>query len=114
SLADDLRACMSFRHWIVDYFSPETLRFRDRSALKRDMQNAPWHFRPDDYDAFFRAHGWRPRTTQYLAIEGERRNRPPPLPAVLPWWIGFASMFAPPARRDGLRKAVGYVWFEPA
>jgi len=52
TLADDLRARPAFRRWIVDYFSPEIHKFRDRPAIKRGMPNAPWRFQPRDYDEF--------------------------------------------------------------
>jgi len=111
-LADDLRVCAAFRAWIVDYFSPRVLKFRARS-LRNGMQNAPWRFRPDDYDRFFASHGWTRRETKYLAIEAQRLNRPPPLPALLRLWIKLSYGLAPAGRREALRKTAGYVLFGP-
>jgi len=111
-LADDLRACAAFRGWIVDYFSPRMLKFRDRS-IRNGMQNAPWRFRPDDYDRFFASHGWTRRETKYLAIEAQRLSRPPPLPVLLRLWIKLSYRLAPKEKRDALRKTAGYVLFGP-
>jgi methyltransferase (TIGR00027 family) len=114
TLADDLRAEAAFRHWIVDYFSPEMMRFRDRPAIRRGMQNAPWRFRPEDYDAFFAAHGWKPRQLRYIQAEGQRLNRPPPLPLLMRAKIRLAWLLAPPDKREALMRMAGYVLFEPA
>ena len=111
-LADDLRACAAFRGWIVDYFSPRMLKFRDRS-IRNGMQNAPWRFRPDDYDRFFASHGWTRRETRFLAIEAQRLNRPPPLPVLLRLWIKLSYGLAPAEKREALRKTAGYVLFGP-
>lgn len=112
ALADDLRMRRAFRQWIVDYFSPETLKYRERSGIARDLQNAPWRFRPSDYDEFFAAHGWKRRETRYLAIEAQRLNRPPPLPWLLRWWTRVSYLLAPEEKREALLKSAGYVVFE--
>ena len=112
TLADDLRTRRVFRQWIVDYFSPETLKYRERSGVARGLQNAPWRFRPSDYDEFFAAHGWKRRETRYLAVEAQRLKRAPPLPRLLRWWIGLSSLLAPEEKREALLKSAGYVVFE--
>jgi len=114
ALADDLRAELAFRHWIVDYFSPQMMRFRDRPAIRRGMQNAPWRFRPEDYDRFFAVHGWKARQARYIPIEAQRLNRPPPLPFWLGAWMRLSWLLAPADKREALMRMAGYVLFEPA
>jgi methyltransferase (TIGR00027 family) len=79
SLAADLRARPSFRHWIIDYFSPEVIRYV-QTRRKRQMQNAPFRFAPADWFAFFARAGWRARETRYLADEAARLSRRTPMP----------------------------------
>jgi methyltransferase (TIGR00027 family) len=114
TLADDLRAEAAFRHWIVDYFSPRMMRFRDRPAIRRGMQNAPWRFRPEDYDRFFADHAWKPEQVRYIPIEAQRLHRPPPLPLLLSAWIRLSWLLAPKDKREALAKMAGYVLFEPS
>jgi methyltransferase (TIGR00027 family) len=109
-LADDLHAIGAFRAWIVDYFSKEALRYRKKAA--RAFQNAPFKFAPDDWFAFFAAHGWKPTEQRYLAIEGERLARPVPFTLPMRLWIRFAGRFAPPERRESMRRFAGYFLLE--
>lgn len=109
ALADELKAAANVREWIVDYFSPETLRFRRESG--GDFTNAPFKFEPDDWHAFFASHGWRAREERYLLEEGQRRHRAIP--------ISEADKAAAIARvgSGGLRdpaKFAGYFLMEPA
>ena len=63
ALADDLKTIRSGKvdvSWIVDYFSPETVRYRKRIAASRQMRAAPFQFEPADWFAFFAEHGWKP------------------------------------------------------
>jgi len=112
ALADDLRAIRGAR-WIVDYLSPESMRFRKRLRISRQMRAAPFQFAPPDWFAFFEAHGWRPLDITYVPIEARRLGRPPPLPR----WVKLAVRAARLLRRsgapDGFRKSVGYVLLEP-
>ncbi len=111
ALADDLRALGVVRAWIIDYFSKETLRYRKR--MTRSFENAPFKFDPDDWFAFFAAHGWKPREQRFLAIEGERLERPVPLPRVMRLWIRMASRFAPREKAEAMRRFAGYFLLEP-
>ena len=77
ALADDLHRLTHLRHWIVDYFSPAVIRFRQR-GLKGQMQNAPFRFTPDDWFGFFAVHGWALREIRYLVEEARRLRRPIP------------------------------------
>lgn len=114
TLADDLRVQASFRHWIVDYFSPLMHKLREWPDIKRGMKHAPWLFQPRDYFGFFVSHGWRVHETRYIPIEAQRLNRPPPLPTGVNLWLKLLQTFAPPAKRNAFLKLAGYVWFEPA
>lgn len=49
-LADDLRALKNCRYWIVDYFSPEALRFGEKMRTSF-MRNAPFKFTPTDWSS---------------------------------------------------------------
>jgi methyltransferase (TIGR00027 family) len=112
-LAEDLKAQSSFRRWIVDYFSQESLRWRQRSALQRAMQNAPFLFEPKDYFGFFEQHGWRPSEIRYLWDEGRRLNRPLPIPWIAILHFAFTSLFMSKRRRNERRKFAAYVLLEP-
>jgi O-methyltransferase involved in polyketide biosynthesis len=60
SLAEDLAAQPTFRHWILDIASPALLRMISRQvgpALER--ARAPLKFAPNAGPNFFAPHGWR-------------------------------------------------------
>jgi methyltransferase (TIGR00027 family) len=110
-LADDLRAQPAFANWIVDYFSPETARYRKRAALAGRMKNAPFRFDPPDYLAFFAARGWRREELRYIAEEAERFGRPAPLPALVRGWLRLKGFFMTRARRENFRRFAGFAVF---
>jgi len=107
SLADDLEALDHTRYWIVEYFSPEVVKFRQRRRIARKMGNAPFKFVPEDYFGFFAEHGWHVKEIRYLAEEAERLGRPIQLPPILK----IRRLFAPKKRRAAFRKFQGYVLF---
>jgi methyltransferase (TIGR00027 family) len=113
SLADDLRQTEKVRFWIVDYFSPEALRFRERQAHARHMRNAPFRIDPKDWFGFFSEHGWGAREIRYIADEAERLKRPIPWPALLKLWMMIKMAFTPGARRS-FRTFAAYVLLEPS
>jgi methyltransferase (TIGR00027 family) len=113
SLADDLRALEHLRYWLLDYFSAETMKFRNRRNMNRKMQNAPFRFAPADWFGFFGQHGWASKSIRYLADEGERTHRPIPLPWPMKAMMKLLRLFAPKERRDAMRKFAGYVLLEP-
>jgi len=113
SLADDLRILDKACYWIVDYFSPELIKFRRRQGMHRKMQNAPWKFQPADYFAFFREHGWYSGEMRYLAEEADRLKRPMQLPLVVKLLFALRRLFTSKRRREAFRKTAGYVLFEP-
>jgi len=114
SLADDLGVLDRVRYWLVDYFSPQAVKYRHRGNMGRKMRNAPFKFSPVDWFAFFRQHGWQPKAIRYLTDEGERLHRPIPLPWFVKAVIRIWESFVPKERRDALRKFAGYVLLEPS
>ncbi|HVO32629.1 MAG TPA: SAM-dependent methyltransferase [Elusimicrobiota bacterium] len=111
SLADDLSRHPAFDRWIVDYFSPESYRYRRRSGMSRVMKNAPFRFEPRDYFAFFAAHRWVPEDVGYLAEEGQALGRPFPMPFYLKLWLRLIKPLVPPARRRAMTRFAGFVLF---
>ena len=112
--ADDLLAMDRVRFWIVDYFSKEAMKFRQRNQMGRRMQNAPFLFEPDDWFGFFKQHGWRAKTVRYLFDEGERLGRFPPLPLIARVvYLGLAP-FLSRERKLEMRRFAAYVLLEPA
>ncbi len=112
SLADDLYSQPSFGYWVVDYFSPEMLKWRNRSAINRNLKNAPWHFQPEDYFAFFEQRGWHAGGIRYFYDEARRRHRPAPFPLIKKSLFMARYLFASPRRRKRYRQLAGYVLFE--
>jgi methyltransferase (TIGR00027 family) len=113
SLADDLRRMKSVRFWIVEYLSPEVMRYRRRASRGRHFRNAPFRFEPKDWFGFFEAHGWKAKDTRYLVEEGARLGRRIPLPLLLRAWIAIRRRFASSARRSATKRFAGYVLLEP-
>lgn len=111
-LADDLRKVAKARYWIIDYFSPEALKYGAR-LRKKFMRNAPFQFTPRDWFAFFASHGWKPDEVRYISEEADRLGRPAPLPLWLQLWVKAASVFASRARRDRMRRFAAYVLLTP-
>ena len=111
ALADDLHTTPQIAGWIVDYVSPESHAHRDRRVGKQ-MARAQFKFRPTDWYAFFARHGWRVRELHYLADEGQRVGRRPPLPFLARLIMTTLGRLAPAERRDALRKFIGYAWME--
>jgi hypothetical protein len=111
SLADDLRALKSARWWVVDYFAPHMLKMRAR-RMKHKMQNATFKFEPDDWFAFFNAHGWHCADMRYLGDETKRLRRKVPLPLAALAYFVLRGLFRP-SQRDAMRKSAGYALLEP-
>lgn len=112
-LAADLRALDRARYWLVDYFSPSAMKYRERRGMARQMQNAPFRFDPADWFGFFEEHGWRFREARYLAEEAERLGRPIPLPRLVKIATMLSAPFLPKERRAALKRFAGYVLLEP-
>jgi len=113
ALADDLRAMQHISFWIVDYVSPEAIRFRSRSGISKKTQNAPFKFKPPDWFGFFREHGWQAKETRYLVEEAERLKRKPRFPLGLKIAIRVRTLLASKERRARFKKVAGYALLEP-
>jgi methyltransferase (TIGR00027 family) len=114
ALADDLRAMSHVESWIVDYVSPESMAYRRRTGIDRQMAQAPFEFTPPDWFGFFAEHGWRSREVRYLAVEGKRWGRRAPLPWTIRTLMTLLRPFMPAARKGRLARFAGYVVLEPA
>jgi O-methyltransferase involved in polyketide biosynthesis len=112
-LANDLRAQPKCLYWIVDYFSPEALRFGEKMRA-RFMRNAPFKFTPEDWFGFFAAQGWRPAEVRFISEEAVRLKRP--FPASLWMKVRFALMlpFISRKRREQLQRYAAYVLLTPS
>lgn len=111
-LADDLRKMDKVSYWIVDYFSPEALKYGAK-LRRRFMRNAPFRFTPEDWFAFFAAHGWKPSEVRYISEEADRLGRPIPLPLWLRLWVKVAGVLTSRARRERMRRFAAYVLLVP-
>jgi methyltransferase (TIGR00027 family) len=112
-LADDLRDLDRVRYWLLDYFSPQAMKYRTRMGMGRIMQNAPFRFAPTDWFGFFLQHGWRAKDIRYLTEEGERQHRPIPLPWPVQAILKIRRLFASRQRWDAMRRFAGYVSLAP-
>ncbi len=113
SLADDLRAMAHARYWVLDYFSPEVVKYRGRNGMNRYLQNAPFQFAPDDWWGFFEKHGWRAKDVRYYWEEAQRRKRQLELPWRMRAIFALRGLFLSKARRNAFQKIAGYVMMEP-
>jgi methyltransferase (TIGR00027 family) len=107
SLAEDLRAQDHFKLWIVDYFSSRMMKFL-RKGIRRQMQNAPFQFFPDDWEDFFKLHHWQVKDLKYMGNEAERHHRPPPMPK----WMNFLQNFMTTRRKRIMHQMSGYALLE--
>jgi O-methyltransferase involved in polyketide biosynthesis len=114
SLADDLRSLDRVAWWVVDYFSPAMMRFRERSGMERAMRNVPFRFKPEDPIAFFAQHGWRVKEIRYFADEADRLRRPRPMPILMKAALKLLALLAPNERAQAARRFAGYMLLEPA
>jgi methyltransferase (TIGR00027 family) len=108
SLAEDLKRTRHAYYWIVEYLSPAAIKFRGKARITRKTKNAPFKFKPDDWFAFFRGHGWCLKEIRYFTEEGERLKRPARLPFTLKVIVNVRMLFASKERREGFRKLAGY------
>ena len=109
ALADDLRALDRASGWIVDYISALAMEYRERGGMANRMQNAPFKFKPQDWFAFFRGHGWQCTEMRYMPVEGERLGRPFPLPLPVRMLMRLAS----PEKKRAVRELMGYALMGP-
>jgi methyltransferase (TIGR00027 family) len=119
ALADDLKTIRSGKvgvdidvSWIVDYFSPETMRYRKRIAAGRQMRAAPFQFEPADWFGFFAEHGWKLAEMRYLADEAVRHRRRMPLPFLVRLVVKIRRLLSR-GKGDGLQRYAGYALLKP-
>jgi methyltransferase (TIGR00027 family) len=112
ALADDIRRMKAAHGWIVDYFSPRTMRYR-RKVTRKYQVNAPFRFEPEDWFRFFEEHGWKPKEKRFLAVEGRRLGRPVPWPPLLRAGARLIRPLLSRARRESMRDFAGYFLLEP-
>ena len=103
-LASDLHARPSLRTWIADYSAPFLNRVVRARVQRQALRNAPLRFRPGDWEAFFRRHGFRLAEMRYLPIEGERLGRRMPLPI----WFRPVHALLPRRAREAIRRMIGF------
>lgn len=113
-LAADLRAQPNFRAWAIDYFSPQVAKYRNRPAIKKKMENAPFRFEPKDYFVFFREHSWQAKEEQYFLEVGTALHRPLPLPLAMRVMGALRAPFLSRERKEAFHRFAGYVLFVPA
>ncbi|HTZ74810.1 MAG TPA: SAM-dependent methyltransferase [Candidatus Aquilonibacter sp.] len=109
ALADDLHSLANLRYWIVEYFSPDVVKFRQRTGIQQKLQNAPFRFKPGDWFGFFAQRGWRPEEIRYLPEEGRRLGRPVDLPILVKILGAIRSLFSSPAQRELFRRFSAYM-----
>lgn len=112
-MACDLRQSEKVGFWIIDYFSPEAIRFGEK-IRSRFMRNAPFRFNPDNWFEFFGGHGWRAAQIRYIAQEANRLGRPIPISPLLKAWFALKGLFMSRARRESLKHFAAYVLLKPA
>lgn len=112
ALADELRALDHAAYWIVDFFSPELLKQREKWLAAR-LKHAPFKFNPGDWFGFFEQHGWKSRDVRYLGDEGDKLGRRIKLPLLGMLIIGSQWLFSSAERRAQAKRNAGYILLEP-
>jgi methyltransferase (TIGR00027 family) len=112
-LADDLRQMKKVRFWVIDYFSPQALRYGEKLRA-RFMRNAPFQFEPKDWFGFFEQRGWHAKQVRYISEESERLGRPIPLPLFMKVWMKLAGVLLSRARREQMKRFAAYVLLTPS
>jgi methyltransferase (TIGR00027 family) len=111
SLADDLKTLEHACYWIVEYFSPEVIQYRER-LMAQKVRNVPLKFKPKDWFGFFEEHGWHCKEACYLAEEAKRLGRPIRPPRFTRMVLTIRGLLASQKRRAAFRKSVAYVVLE--
>ena len=112
ALADDLKTIRGVS-WIVDYFSPKTMRYRKLIAVSRQMRAAPFQFEPGDWVGFFAEHGWKLAEMRYVSDEAVRHGRRMPLPFVVRLVVKIRRLLSR-GKTDGLQRYAGYAVLRPS
>ena len=113
ALASELRKIDRVQFLVVDYYSPDALRYRHRKIrINRLMKNAPFRFEPEDWFQFFDSVGWRPLEVRYIADEAERLNRPIPWSWLQRMLVRAGTFFMGARRKQAMRNFATYVLLE--
>ena len=106
SLAADLHAAPAFRWWVLDLVAPKLLqRLSQRWGSSLESARAPFRFAPPAGTRFFEESGWREDEFRSTFDEARRLKRAPRFYEI--WRL--LSRFAPPERREALRRMAGVV-----
>lgn len=109
ALAEDLHAIPSFRWWIVDMVSPPLLQMLNRRwGSSLEAAQAPLVFAPEEGTRFFERSGWREAEFRSTFEEARRLRRAPRIA----WLWRLMMRFAPPERREAVRRMGGVVLLE--
>jgi methyltransferase (TIGR00027 family) len=106
--AADLKNMDKVVNWIVDYHSPESLKFNNRGKVKQLMKKAPFKFLPQDWFGFFANCGWTPQEMRYYSEVGEDLLRPPPYPWYLKLALMLVGAFASSDLKTKYKRHAGY------
>lgn len=86
SLATDLAAVPSFRHWTFDLTSPALLRMLARRWGRHlSGAGAPFRFAPEEGPAFFTRYGWKPVDVRSMMKTAAHLKR-------LPWLLRLFAL----------------------
>lgn len=107
-LALELQELSNFKKWIAEYHSSEMYRHLRNKRKDKDMGDAAFKFFPLNWLDFFHERGWREKELIYLIEEGERLNRPFPMP----WWAKLLYKVLPKSELEKFQKMVGFAVFE--
>jgi methyltransferase (TIGR00027 family) len=76
SLADELRARISMRRWVLESAAPEVLKRNMRAwGSVLTQGHAEWKFASPNGFEFFRPHGWSPKVERSFFAEARRLGR---------------------------------------
>ena len=110
-LAADLLGHPSLRYWIVEYFSPEVIRFLSGGMMKRRMKNAPFLFLPRQWLAFFASNGWKESLIRYLPEESTKLGRQVPRPLIASI---FLSLLRSKKYQQRFARTLGFMILQPS
>lgn len=107
-LALELRGLSNCKKWIAEYHSSEMYKHLRNKRKEKEMGNAAFKFFPSDWLDFFHEKGWKEKELIYLIEEGERLDRPFPMP----WWARIIYKVLPMSELEKFQKMVGFAIFE--
>lgn len=108
-LAFDLKSNDCFCYWIAEYLSRETYRHLRTKKKREEMKNAQFEFFPDNWLDFFAQNNWQAKEIVYLVKEGERLNRPFPIP----WWAKVLHSLISVKQLEKFREMSGFMLMTP-